>query len=317
MGVFHCPFGCPYYEDEGCIDCGLCTATTEEEMVESSKKVRAYLKAHAIQGRPIQKIAVCGKGGTGKSTIVTLMAQALVKLNYSVLVLDTDESNPGLYRLLGFEKTPKPLSALMNRFSYREQPEEDTYWIMHPEIKATDIPPQFIPSQNGIKFLMVGKIEDPFQGCACSLSDVTRGLVLRLKLTENEIILIDTEAGVESFGRGVERSVDLVLSVVEPSFEAMALAEKIVYMAEGTGINRAGAILNKVPSESIKEKMIKELEKRNVQTLGTVYFDQKVQDAGFEGRPPINSKAGKEVEEITQLLINIVQQTTGKGSFTS
>ncbi|MGA3084562.1 MAG: P-loop NTPase [Thermodesulfobacteriota bacterium] len=310
MGIFHCPFGCPYYEDEGCIDCGLCMATTSEEMVEASKKVRAYLKAHAQQGRPIQKIAVCGKGGVGKSTLVTLMAKALVSLNYNVLVLDTDESNPGLYRSLGFDKTPKPLYSLMSRFSYREQPEEDTQWIMLPEIKVTDIPPAYIPTQNGIKFLMVGKIEDPFQGCACSLADVTRGFVSRLSLMENEIILIDMEAGVESFGRGVERSVDLVLSIVEPSFESMALAEKIVYMAEGMGINRAGALLNKVPSEAIKEKMIQELEKRNVQTLGTIHFDQEVQEAGFEGKPPIDSKASEEVEEITQVLINVVQQTT-------
>jgi CO dehydrogenase maturation factor len=310
MGIFHCPFGCPYFEAEGCIDCGLCAATTSEEMVEASKKVRAYLKAHARQGGSVKKIAVCGKGGVGKSTTVTLMAKALAGLNYSVLVLDTDESNPGLYRSLGFDKIPKPLKSLMSRFSYTEQPEEDTHWIMLPEIKVTDIPPAYIPAQNGIKFLMVGKIEDPFQGCACSLADVTRGFVSRLALMENEIILIDMEAGVESFGRGVERSVDLVLSVVEPSFESMALAEKIVYMAEGMGIDRAGAILNKVPSEDIKEKMIRELEKRNVQTLGTIHFDQKVQEAGFEGRPPKNSKAGEEVEEITQLLINIVQQTT-------
>src|SRR4030042_1410435 len=309
MGIFHCPFGCPHYEDEGCIDCGLCVATTTEEMVEASKKVRAYLKAHARQGGPLQKLAVCGKGGVGKSTIVTLMAKALVRLNYSVLVLDSDESNPGLYRSLGFDKIPKPLKSLMSRFSYTEQPEEDTHWIMLPEIKIIDITPIYMPTQNGIKFLMVGKIEDPFQGCACSMADVTRGFVSRLSLMENEIILIDMEAGVESFGRGVERSVDLVLSIVEPSFESMALAGKIVYMAEGMGIDRAGAILNKVPSESIKEKMIRELEKRNVQTLGTIHFDQEVLEAGFEGRPPNNSKASEEVEEITQLLINIVQQT--------
>ena len=310
MGIFHCPFGCPYFEAEGCIDCGLCAATTNEEMVEASKKVRAYLKAHARQGGSVKKIAVCGKGGVGKSTMVTLMAKALVSLNYSVLVLDTDESNPGLYRSLGFDEIPKPLKSLMSRFSYTEQPEEDTHWIMLPEIKVMDIPPAYMPAQNGIKFLMVGKIEDPFQGCACSLADVTRGFVSRLALMENEIILIDMEAGVESFGRGVERSVDLVLSVVEPSFESMALAERIVYMAEGMGIDRAGALLNKVPSEDIKEKMIRELEKRNVQTLGTIHFDPKVQEAGFEGRPPNNSKAEEEVEEITQLLINIVQQTT-------
>lgn len=309
MGIFHCPFGCPFYEDEGCIDCGLCTATTEEEMVEASKKVRAYLKDNAIQGRPIQKIAVCGKGGTGKSTIVTLMAKALVNLNYRVVVLDTDESNPGLFRTLGFETVPKPLTALMQRFSYREQPEEDTYWIMHPEITTAEIPPAFIPSQDGISFMMVGKIEDPFQGCACSLSDVTRSLVFRLKLSEDEIILIDTEAGVESFGRGTERSADLVLAVVEPSFEAMALAEKIIFMAEGMGVSRAGAILNKVPSEAIQEKMMKELEKRNVQTLGTIHFDPKVQEAGFEGRPPIGSQAAYEIEGLAKFLISIVQTT--------
>jgi len=311
MGIFHCPFGCPHYEAEGCIDCGLCVATTNEEMVEASKKVRAYLKEHAKQGGPIQKIAVCGKGGVGKSTTVTLMAKALASLGYTVLVLDTDESNPGLYRSLGFEQMPKPLLSLMSRFSYTGEAEDDTHWIMLPEIKITDIPPDFIPAEDNIRFLMVGKIDNPFQGCACSMADVTRGLVARLALGENEIFLIDMEAGVESFGRGVERSVDLVLSITEPSFESMALAEKIVYMAEGMGIDRVGALLNKVPSETIKEKMIAELEKRNVKTLGTIHFDQAVQDAGFDGRPPVNTNAGEEVKEIAQLLINIVQQASG------
>jgi len=309
MGIFHCPFGCPYYEDEGCIDCGLCNATTNEEMVEASKKIRAYLKTHAKQAKTVQKIAVCGKGGVGKSTTVTLMAKALAARNYRVLVLDTDESNPGLYRSMGFDTPPKPLDALMSRFSYRERPEADSQWIMLPEIKIQDIPKAYIPEQNGISFLMAGKINDPFQGCACSLADVTRGFVSRLSLTDNEILLIDMEAGVESFGRGVERSVDLILCIIEPSFDSMALAEKIVYMAEGMGINRVGALLNKVPSETIKEKMTASLEKMNVQTLGAVPFDQKVLEAGFEGRSPVDSKAGDVVNDLSGLLINVVQQT--------
>ena len=47
MGLFHCPMGCAYYEDEPCIDCGLCLATTQEEMVLASQRIRDYLRVHA------------------------------------------------------------------------------------------------------------------------------------------------------------------------------------------------------------------------------------------------------------------------------
>ena len=47
MGVFHCPVGSAYYEDEACIDCGLCLAATEEEVELASKKIRDYLRSQA------------------------------------------------------------------------------------------------------------------------------------------------------------------------------------------------------------------------------------------------------------------------------
>jgi CO dehydrogenase nickel-insertion accessory protein CooC1 len=99
----------------------------------------------------------------------------------------------------------------------------------------------------------------------------------------------------------------MILAVVEPSFESMALAERIVYMAEGMGISRAGALLNKVTSKAMEEKMILELKKRRVQTLGTVFFDSAVQEAGFEGRPPGETSAKLDMEPITQMLLNILQ----------
>ncbi|MBA3030774.1 MAG: hypothetical protein FP816_18450 [Desulfobacteraceae bacterium] len=309
MGIFHCPFGCPHFEAEGCIECGLCLATTNEEMVEASKNVRAYLKAHAMEGGPVRKIAICGKGGVGKSTTTTLMARVLKDQGYTPLVVDTDESNPGLYRALGLPNTPKPLFNLMSRFSYSETPEPGTEWIMLPEINLEDIPREYMVSDQGMNFVMVGKIENPFQGCACSMADVTRSLVARLKLKDKEILLIDTEAGLESFGRGVERSVDLILAVVEPSFESMALAERIVYMAEGMGVDRVGALLNKVSSKAMEEKMILELKKRKVETLGTIYFDADVLEAGFEGNPPGNTRAQAEMEPIAKLLLNVIQQS--------
>ena len=49
------------------------------------------------------KIAICGKGGCGKSTTVALLALALSSKGKEVLVVDSDESNYGLHRQLGME----------------------------------------------------------------------------------------------------------------------------------------------------------------------------------------------------------------------
>ena len=246
MGIFHCPLGCAYSEDDPCIDCGLCLATNEEEKVLASRKIRDYLRAHAETRKgPSRKIAVCGKGGTGKTTTVALMAGALRELGYSVMVLDLDESNPGLRRMLGLAREPKPLTAVMETLPQGERIKEE--WFAREELRSRDIPGDYLEGDDGLKFLMAGKIVDPFQGCACSLADLARDFVRKLILEEREILLIDTEAGVESFGRGVERHADTVVVMVEPSAESLALAEKISYLADGIGVKKVRGLPNKVP----------------------------------------------------------------------
>jgi len=296
--------GAAYYDDEPCIDCGLCSAKTKEDMVEASKRIRDYLRAHAEKRRgPSKKIAVCGKGGTGKSTIVALMTNALRQAGYLVLVMDTDESNPGLYRLFGFDQQPRPLMALLERFSLGETKPE-TEWLKQDEILVQDIPSEYLLECDSLKFLMAGKITDPFQGCACSIADIARGFIEKLVLKDREIVLIDMEAGIESFGRGVERGVDTVLVVVEPSFESLALAEKISYMSDGIGVNKVMAIPNKVPSEKVEERIIEELENKKIKVIGTIYFDSQINEASLEGKTLSgNSSADEDIKRITRLLL--------------
>jgi CO dehydrogenase maturation factor len=304
MGIFHCPLGCAYYEDEPCIDCRLCLATNEEERVLASRRIRDYLRAHAETRKgPSRKIAVCGKGGTGKTTAVALMAGAFRELGYSVLVIDLDESNPGLRRMLGFGREPKPLIAVMERLPQGEKIKEG--WFLREKLGVGDIPPEYLQSEDGLKFLMVGKIADPFQGCACSLADLARGFVQKLVLEKKEILLIDTEAGVESFGRGVERVADTVVIMAEPSAESLALAEKISYLADGIGVKKVRGIPNKIPSEKIGQRITAELANRNIKVLGVLFADDRISEASLEGiSPSRDSNARMAMKGIVQRLLD-------------
>ena len=297
MGLFHCPVGAPFYDDEACIDCRMCLARTSEEKVEASKKIRAYINTQSDKKTSTGKIVVAGKGGAGKSTVVALLSFVLVKRGYQVTVLDADESNPGLNRMLGFTIEPEPLS----RFIGGQQSNSDR--LDREKIDLEDIPPDYFLSKNGLRFMMIGKIVDPFQGCACSLADIARDFVAGFTLREKNFLLVDTEAGTESFGRGVERSADTILVIVEPSYNSVALAEKVVFMAKGMGIRNVWAILNKVPDEDLDRRMKEQLKTKNIKTLGTIFRDPQIAEGSFEGKPLGVSRASQDIDKIVDLLL--------------
>jgi len=266
--------------------------------------MREYIRAHAEGKNRSQKMAVCGKGGTGKSTMVALLANALRQEDYKVLVMDSDESNPGLQRLLGLSTPATPLISLLERFSQGDR-KPDASWLEAARIPLECIPREFIVSAPRLKLLTVGKIIDPFQGCACNMADLARDFVQKVSLGNKEMMLIDMEAGIESFGRGVERGVDTVLVMVEPSFDSLALMEKIRYMAEGIGISIIRAILNKIPSSAIEAKLREEVEKKQIKVAGTVYLDPQISRAGFTGKKlPDNTDAGAQAKKIAAAILS-------------
>lgn len=157
------------------------------------------------------KIAVCGKGGSGKSTVVALMANALPKRGYEVWVVDSDESNPGLYRLLGLDRRPRPLLELVGgkkkvfqAYSGDSAPVPSV--LTRDQIRTEDLPSQYVVAGDHVRLVCVGKILQSLEGCACPMGALSREFLKRLSLKENEVVLVDTEAGIEHFGREVEAS---------------------------------------------------------------------------------------------------------------
>ena len=259
------------------------------------------------------KISVCGKGGSGKSAIVTLLAKGARDRGYQVLVVDSDESNSGLHRMLGFDTPPVPLMELaggkrsvqrqMRSELSRGQSEDKMSVLAQGSISTEDLSYPYIVQKDGIGLVSIGKILQSLEGCACPMGVLSREFLKKLRLKDKELTIVDMEAGVEHFGRGVETSIDNVLVVVEPSMESMTLAERINDLATGSGVSNTWAVLNKVSSDEMASKLRDELSKRGIAIVGAVHNDPEIFDACFEGRPLHGGKAAEEIGEVLDFLL--------------
>lgn len=313
MGAFHCPIGAVGYRGFGCIACGLCIAGSKAAAERATEVIRRHIRstASARSNKTIQKIAVCGKGGAGKSSVTAMLANALVNYGYTPLVIDTDDSNAGLHRKLGIAEPPAPLIGCLERFALGEAA-TDTAWLRKDPMKFSDIPARFVRWHDGMGFMMAGKIENPLQGCACTISELVKILVSNLVPDDREIILVDCEAGIESFGRGAEQGMDTVLIVVEPSFESVDLAATIQYMAEGLGIRRIRAIINKVADDEQDETVKDMLIERDVKFLGSLPSDQALAKCNLKGGAVKDLDLNRTVEKLTALMFDEADMKYGK-----
>jgi CO dehydrogenase maturation factor len=259
------------------------------------------------------KISVCGKGGSGKSVIATLLANEFKTRGYRVLVVDSDESNSGLYRMFGFDHPPLPLMELVGgkkgfkermavKFSSGES-EPKMEILTQDKILVKDIPPQHIKDSDGLRLVNIGKILHSLEGCACPMGVLSREFLAKLHIDEDEVVIVDMEAGVEHFGRGIETSIDRVLVVVEPSFESLELALKVKELAIDAGVSKTWAVLNKVNSDEIATRLKGELEKRGIEVIGIVHYIPQVFEACLEGRKLGDGVASEEVRKVVDALL--------------
>ncbi len=244
------------------------------------------------------KISVCGKGGSGKSTIVALLANEARARGYHVLVVDSDESNSGLFRMLGFNHPPVPLMELVGGKKGLRQKMAQTNVLSESQIVTAQIPEPHLLQSDGLMMVSIGKILQSLEGCACPMGVLSREFLKKLTLQEDELVIVDMEAGVEHFGRGVDTSIDSVLIVVEPPLESVNVGQKIYDLASGIGIKNVWAITNKVPSEDIATRLKAELEERHIEVVGCMHFDAGIFNSSMDGKIPVNGVAVREIKGV-------------------
>jgi CO dehydrogenase maturation factor len=242
---------------------------------------------------------VCGKGGSGKSSVSVLMARATSR-KCRVFLLDSDESNVLLPNMLGVSP-PKPvvdfLGGKKRIFSKGEANIVDALAKAGKGIKLSDLPPEYVStSAEGTRLVTIGKVRDFGEGCACPLNFLTRTLLRNLVLGEEEIVLVDTDAGIEHVGRGVEEGCDAIMAVADPTAEALMLSRILKETFQKLN-KKFWLVLNKATPQTV-ERFKEKARDMNLEVNGVIRFDEAVFESCMDGGVLNAKQALSDVEEI-------------------
>jgi CO dehydrogenase maturation factor len=231
------------------------------------------------------KIAITGKGGTGKTTIAALLARHIAAHGREVIAVDADP-DANLASALGIppDKAPVPIGRMKDFIKERTGATGGygAYFRINPRVD--DIPDKYCAQVDGIKLLTLGGVERGGGGCICPEGALLKALMTHLILERREVVILDMEAGIEHLGRATAQAVSVMVIVVEPGARSLQTARTIKRLAGEIGVPHVVAVINKAmpgqPLGPIEEAL------DGLPVLAVFPYDADILNADVEDRSP-------------------------------
>jgi len=245
-------------------------------------------------------IAVSGKGGTGKTMVSALLIKAIAeKDSYDILAIDSDPDS-NLPEALGVEVEKTIGDIREELLEEREKLPPGMSWQQKLEYEAMDA----LVETDAFDLLSMGRPEGP--GCYCSANHVLREIVDTMA-KNYDIVVIDTEAGLEHLSRRTTQNVDTMLVVTDTSKRGITTAARIKELAGELKINfsRLNVIINRATPE-VEGKLQDYVKEIGLEVAGIIPEDEMVRKFDVEGVPltqlPEESKAYRAIKKIVEKL---------------
>ncbi len=241
------------------------------------------------------KLAISGKGGVGKSTVVGVLARLFAAEGRPVLAIDADP-DANLASAIGLPATVRKKvrtiaeeRELIEKRTGAKVREYGQIFKLNPEV--ADIAERYAVRHAGVDLLVLGAVQRAAGGCACPESVLLKSLLRHLVLKRDELVIVDMEAGIEHLGRGTAMGVDLMLAVVEPGARSVETAQRVRQMSSALGILCFAVVLNKsIDLEQDRRWIASEFSEASL--LAVIPFDARIARADRLGISPADLDCG-------------------------
>jgi CO dehydrogenase maturation factor len=250
------------------------------------------------------KLAIAGKGGSGKTSIAGTMARLLGREGKRVLAIDGD-SNPNLALTLGIPADRVNEVPTLPRDLLRRSDDGIELAKTLDEVRSS----HSLAGPDGVTLLVMAhpQPEEAGTGCLCGMHATVRTLIQSASDSDADVTLLDTEASPEHLTRGTAKYADTMVTVVEPYYKSLETGRRMAALARDLGLDRVLLVANKVRDERELEAVREFAAKHELELVGVVPYDDALPDAERAEEAPLDyapeAKAITAIGEIADELL--------------
>ena len=221
------------------------------------------------------KIAMVGKGGSGKTTLAGTLARVLARKHHRVLAIDGDP-NPNLALTLGMARADADQIRSIPSSLVESVTTPAGQSSLRMTMERSMVLGQYAAqAPDGIQLIVMGKPADGSagSGCMCASHRAVRGLIAEMS-DAGEHTITDMEAGLEHLKRGTARNVEAMLIVAEPYYRSLEAASRTFSLANELKIPHVYAVANKIRNDADREAIDAYCAQHGMPLIGAVPFDE-------------------------------------------
>jgi len=218
------------------------------------------------------KLAVTGKGGSGKTTVVKAFMHVFEQMypQKSILLFDNDLTSE-LAHSFGLDIRNTIYGIRSGKHEYKTGIPEDMSKQEFIEWALEDIIVSINDNVDIIESWFVGS-----KDCRCPITKQINDAVEKL-INRYDFVIFDCEFDLKYLTQLVDTEIDCTLIVANPTEESAHLAQRIKeFSAKHSAGNQLGVVINKV--ENSKMSMLSELLKKyELDILGVIPYDSNLE----------------------------------------